>query len=123
MKNIINIWAEDLDVKIKKNHGNRQTLSADQKVYTYLLSVANILEMERVTLRGLLFQLMKSVEKDVKLRLKEEDDKRAAEYRRSSNATALKPTILKGEQLISFDKYVNYQENLNYALMLHCIRI
>ena len=67
MKNIISIWAEDLGVQIKKNYGARDTLSSEQKVYSYLLSVANILEMERVTLKGLLYQMMKSIERDIKL--------------------------------------------------------
>ena len=31
--------------------------------------------------------------------------------------------IVKGEALLPLDKYIDFQENLNYGLMLHSLRI
>ena len=34
-----------------------------------------------------------------------------------------KPMIVKGEALLPLDKYIDFQENLNYGLMLHSLRL
>ena len=51
-----------------------------------------------------------------------EADQRAIDEKFGTDDLEL-PKILKAEEIISFDKYFDFQEGLNYVLLLHIMRM
>ena len=54
---------------------------------------------------------------------KSEDHKTMELISAFGTSTPIKPRILKGQELIPFDKYIDYVEHTNYQLMMHCSRM
>ena len=54
-------------------------------------------------------------------------EQRDAEQKIIDQKFGVEPTecakVFAGEDLVAFDKYVDFQEALNYSLMLHCMRM
>ena len=82
-------------------------------IYDYLQSLANFIEVERITLLGFQQSINNSICKIIQNKLKSHN----------TNCISDGPIVYKGEELIPFDQYQEHKEFLIYNLMLHCMRI
>jgi hypothetical protein len=82
-------------------------------MYDYMQSLANFIEIERVTLLGFQQAVNNSICKVIEKSLKKHDANYVGEI-------GEKFRIFKGDELVPFDAYTEHKEFLIYNLMLHC---
>lgn len=171
LRNITALWAKDLGLEEDDGVGINQyddevaqvskvkNTTQDIKTHEYLKSLANLIEVERVTLECFRSQVEKNMSRTITKKLQEQDKQQkelaeaAEKYRdeqrdrkkelmqkgvpeeeakerllaelemKFGSTTPEDGKVAQGEDLIGFDKYVDYQENMQYIFLMHAQRI